>query len=269
MPELPEMVIIAQQMSQTLIGKKVKDVSVFQPKCLNRSEKDYQKHLSGATVANIQPLGKWIRIVFNRDIRLLISLGMGGEILYLKKNQDPPEKTKFMFRFTDGTGFFITLWWFGYIHLVLRNEDHPMTDMLGIDPLSLDGESFQNLLVKRRGRIKSFLLNQKKIRGIGNFYIQEILFKARLHPQREIATLTQDEIEMLFEAIRDVLAESIDLGSSSYEFDFFGEKGRYGLDQISVGYREGGSCPVCRSRIEKIKTGSTAQFICPACQQLP
>lgn len=269
MPELPEMVIIAQQMSQTLIGKKVKDVSVFQPKCLNRSEKDYQRCLPGLKVDAVHPLGKWVSIHFSEGVRLLISLGMGGELCYLKKNQDPPEKTKFTLRFTDGTGFFVTLWWFGYIHLVLRNEDHPMTDMLGHDPLSLDCESFQKLLVKRRGGIKSFLLNQKKVRGIGNFYIQEILFKARLHPQREIATLTQDEIEILFESIWNVLNKSIELESSSYEFDFFGKKGRYGLDQISVGYQEGKSCPVCRSRIEKIKTGSTAQFICPACQQLP
>ncbi|MBN2030956.1 Fpg/Nei family DNA glycosylase [bacterium] len=267
MPELPEMVIIAKQMNQTLIGKVVKDVSIFQPKCLNRPAKDYQKFLPGVQTERISSLGKWIRIDFHGGMRLLINLGMGGEIVFLKRNQNFPDKTKFALQFRDRTGFFVTLWWFGYIHLVRKDENHPMTDTLGPDPLSLTCESFIKLLENRRGEIKSFLLNQKRIRGIGNFYIQEILFRARIHPRREIGSLTQYEMKSLFKMIQTVLNESISLGSSSYELDFFGEKGQYGLNQISIGYREGGSCPICQSQIEKIRTGSTAQFICPVCQK--
>ncbi len=262
------MFVIAQQMSRTLIGKKVREVSIFQPKCLNRPPEDYRKYLPDRQVKRIESLGKWIRIDFSGRMRLLINLGMGGEVRYLKKNQRIQDKTKFALRFKDGTGFFITLWWFGYVHFLLGEEKHPMTDQVGPDPLSMDCDSFLKILKNRRGEIKPFLLNQKRICGIGNFYIQEILFKARLHPKRAIQSLTQQEMKLLFKSIRTVFKQSIHLGSSSYELDFFGEKGRYGLDHLSVGYQEGDFCPGCHSKIEKIKTGSTAQFICPLCQKL-
>ncbi len=267
MPELPEIVIIAEQMNRILPEKEVGDVSIFQLKCLNRLEKDYHNHLSGKIIKTVKPLGKWIEINLNENDRLLINLGMGGEICYLKVNESPPEKSRVILRFTDGTGFFITLWWFGYFHLVLNGESHPMTDSLGPDPLALSYENFKEILHGRRGGIKSFLLNQKRIRGIGNFYIQEILFRARLHPLREIQSLSWEEKGKLFNVVQDVLKNSIELGSSSYELDFFGRRGKYRLDQ-SIAYKENAICPVCKSKIQKIKTGSTMQYICPKCQKL-
>lgn len=268
MPELPEIIVIAEQMDQMLQMREVEKVSIFQPKCLNRPEKDYYTYLSGKIVDGVKPLGKWVEISMNGGDRLLVSLGMGGEILYFEKGQNPPKKSKFILRFTDGTGFFITLWWFGYFHLVLKDESHPMTDTVGPDPLSLSYENFVKLFNGRRGGIKSLLLNQKRIRGIGNFYIQEILYRARLHPLREIPLLSKGEKDRLFQAVRQVFQESVALGSSSYELDFFGKKGCYGLDQMSIGYREDAVCPDCNSGIEKIKTGSTTQYICPKCQRL-
>ncbi|MFH1943128.1 MAG: Fpg/Nei family DNA glycosylase, partial [bacterium] len=176
-------------------------------------------------------------------------------------------KSRFILRFTDGTGFFITLWWFGYVHLVLQGEKHGMTDALGPDPLQLSHQAFIDLLDGRKGGIKPFLLNQKRIRGIGNFYIQEILYRARLHPLREIPSLAEEEKTNLHRVIIDVFHESIALDSSSYELDFLGMKGRYGVDRMSIAYQEGVVCPACRSRIEKIRTGSTAQYMCPHCQK--
>jgi len=268
MPELPELVVIAEQMQQTLPGKEVASVTIFQPKCLNRPEEDYQRYLPGKRVLGARPLGKWVELAFQGGDRLLVNLGMGGEVCYFKKGEEPPEKSKWILTFTDGTGFFITLWWFGYMHLVRKGETHPMTDTLGPDPLAMAFDAFNKLLEGHRGSIKPFLLNQKCIRGIGNFYIQEILFQARLHPLKEIPCLSKEEKKRLFQAIRRVLEDSITLGSSSYELDFFGAKGRYGLDRMAVAYRGDGVCPVCGSKTEKIKTGSTAQFICIQCQQL-
>jgi formamidopyrimidine-DNA glycosylase len=247
----------------------VRLVSIIQPKCGNRPAEDYMKYLSGRKVERVFPLGKWIEILLDHQVRFLVSLGMGGEICYFKKPQKPPEKSRLIVRFSDETGFYVTLWWFGYFHLVLKNETHPMTASLGPDPLNITEEEFVSFLTKKRGNIKSFLLNQKKIRGIGNFYIQEILFRARMHPLREINLMTEKEKHGLYRAIREVLEESIALGSSSYELDFFGEKGEYGLDRMSIGYQENKPCPVCRTKINKIKTGSTSQFICPRCQILP
>ncbi len=268
MPELPEIIVIAEQMDHVLKGKRVEKVSVFQPKCLNRPERDFQRRLPGKVVVGIRPLGKWVEVVFNAEYRLLVSLGMGGEICDLDEGKTAPDKSKLILRFTDRTGFFVTFWWFGYFHLVLDGELHSMTDTLGPDPLSISCDGFKELLDGRRGGIKSFLLNQRRVRGIGNFYIQEILFQASLHPLRKISALSDEEKERLYEAIQKVFKESIALGSSSYELDFFGRKGRYGLERISVAYQENAHCPVCRSLHKKIKTGSTMQYICPKYQRL-
>ena len=85
MPEHPEIAVIAGQMDRTLRGKEVANLTVFQPKCLNRAEKDYRNHLPGRVVENVRPLGKWLEILLKAGRRLLVSLGMGGEICFFKK----------------------------------------------------------------------------------------------------------------------------------------------------------------------------------------
>lgn len=266
MPELPEIVVISRQMERTLKGKTVATVSISQPKMLNRPMSDFMNILPQKTIVSVQPLGKWTVLQCKENYRLLINLGMGGEIIYFSKNEDCPPDSRAIVNFSNGSGFFITLWWFGYFHLVGPNESHPMTDTLGPDPLCLSETDFLRLMENRKGQIKPFLLNQKNIRGIGNFYIQEILYRARLHPLRPIPTLTQEEKKRLHHAIQSVFQEAIDLGGSDYEKNFWGETGHFGLSQMSIAYREKALCPCCGTKIEKISTGSTSQFICPICQ---
>ena len=269
MPELPEIVVISRQMNETVRGKIIEKVEIFQPKCLNCDERDYLKYLPGRKVEQVSPFGKWIKIRFDNQDHLFISLGMGGEIIYFTDSAVIPEKSKLIVFFEDGSGFYITLWWFGYFHLVRQGEKNQMTDQLGEDVLEISADEFATLLKKRkRARIKSFLLNQKNLRGIGNFYIQEILFLAKLHPMRQIVSLSDDEIEHLYQSIHQVMERSIALGSSSYELDFFGKKGKYSLKELSFAYDEDGCCPECGTKTQKIKTGSTIQYICPSCQVL-
>jgi len=269
MPELPEIIVFCNQMNDTIIGKEIETLGIFQTKCLNRLEKDYFQLLPGQKIEKAVPLGKWIILELESKNQLLLNIGMGGEIIYFTNPEMIPDKVKFYIQFTDKTGFFITLWWFGYFHLVLNEESNPMTDKLGNDPLQISFDEFKSKLNGKRGRIKSFLLDQKKLRGIGNFYIQEILFQAKLHPLRQINGLAEQEIEHLFDAIQKVLHRSIELGSSSYEMDFFGEKGKYSLKELSFAYEKNAVCPDCGTQTQKIKTGSNSQYICPTCQVLP
>ena len=143
-----------------------------------------------------------------------------------------------------------------------------MTVKLGPNALDLSTEDLRAMLYKRRGRIKSFLLDQSKLAGIGNFYIHDILFLAKLHPLRTVDTLNDAEIEALAQAIRDRLQLSTDKGGAGYEMNLYGQKGGFTMDDILIGYREGEPCPTCDTSIEKIKTGSTSSFICPRCQLL-
>lgn len=268
MPELPEIVVISKQMSETIVEKKIEEVAIYQSKCLNRPEEDYARHLVGQKIKKVMPLGKWVDIHLERGDHLFLCLGMGGELLYFTSPGEIPSNVKFFVRFTDQSGFYITLSWFGYFHLVLKGEANPMTDTLGQDALEMSLKDFQKKLKGRKSSIKSFLMNQKHIRGIGNFYIQEILFQARMHPMKKIDCLSDEDIVLLYEAMQSVLEEAVDKGSSFYEVDFFGQKGDYTLELLSFAYKEGAPCPVCSTETEKIKTGSTAQFVCPSCQPL-
>jgi len=158
-------------------------------------------------------------------------------------------------------------WWFGFAHHVKALADHPMVGKLGPNAIDLSLEEFRALLRGRRGAIKTFLLDQNRIAGIGNVYIQDPLFKARVHPLRPVQALSDDEIAALWQAIRETLQESIDAGGAPFELNLYGQKGGWNASFL-VGYREGEPCPACGTPIAKIKTGGTSSYICPSCQSL-
>ncbi|MEM2887990.1 MAG: hypothetical protein QXI71_00695 [Candidatus Bathyarchaeia archaeon] len=203
---------------------------------------------------------------------MLIDLGVYGELLYYVNRQKLPERYQFKLNFSDGSGFTIFFSWFGYLHLVAEKDlkKHRLTANLEANPLSSDFcfERLEDLLSsKKKTRIRKILLDQKSISGIGNVYVQDILFQSRLHSNREISTLPQKEKQDINNAIRDVLNLSIQHGGLSYEKDFYGQKGKFDRTKFLVGYKEDRSCPVFGTIIKKIKAGSTSSYICPSCQR--
>jgi formamidopyrimidine-DNA glycosylase len=233
--------------------------------------KEFTKIITGKTVEGVSSKGKWLFVKLDRGYFLLINLGMGAELLHFKPNQKLPEKAQFNLTFSDKTGFTAHFWWFGYIHLVSEKDlsKHKMTSQLGksATDTTFTLDYLKELLTHKKTGIKTLLLDQKNVAGIGNVYIQDILFKARLHPNRKTSTLTEKEKADLYHAIREVLNRSIKLRGLAYEMDFYGEKGKFTADEFLVGYRQGKSCPQCKTPVEKIRTGSTASYICPKCQK--
>ena len=266
MPELPEIAVFARDMQKELVGRKIGAIEVLQPKCLNIPEAAFHTALTGAEILAITPHGKWVRVETTKGW-LLLNLGMGGEIL-LTSRDSLPEKVRLIFDLADGAALVVNFWWFGSIHYVKTLDDHPQLSALGPDFMSLTPDEFRELLHGRRGGIKSFLLNQKRIAGIGNVYAQDPLFKARIHPLRSINTLSDEEIEALWQALRETLHQSIDHGGSHWEQNLYGEHGRWDSSFFLIAYREGQPCPNCGTPVEKIKTGSTSTHICPNCQPL-
>ncbi|MGA2237782.1 MAG: DNA-formamidopyrimidine glycosylase family protein [Candidatus Bathyarchaeia archaeon] len=270
MPELPEITNLSMQMTEQLNGKRITDLDVTQPRCINMSVKKFQR-IGTKTVRETKARGKWLFTNLDPDDNLLLNLGMGGDLLYHENNTTLPKKYQLRLTFDDKTGLTVTFSWFGYIHLASDKElpKHKMTNKLGISPLDREftAEKLASLLSGRRGAIKSFLLNQKNVAGIGNVYVQDILFKARLHPLRMIPTLAEPEIEALHKSMQEVLNLSIRLGGLKYERDLYGRNGKYGPEYYLVAYKTGEPCPVCKTAIMKIRTGSTASYICPKCQK--
>jgi len=271
MPELPEISNLALQMTKQLDGKRIDTLDLTQPKCLNVSVRRFRR-IVGKTIEQTNPRGKWLFTKLQPRDNLLLNLGMGGDLRYHENDSTTPKKYQLQVTFDDKTQLTVAFFWFGYIHLASDKEltQHKMTSKLGISPLDKEFtvEKLASLLSGKRGTIKSFLLNQENVAGIGNVYVQDPLFKARLHPLRKIQTLTNSEIEALHQSIHEVIHHSIRLGGLKYERDLYGQHGRYGPHQFLVAYKPNEPCPNCKTTIVKIRTGSTASYICPKCQKL-
>jgi len=270
--ELPELTVLAQQMTKEIVGKRVLQVDVANPKCLNMPYEQFKKNVVGKTVKSVESKGKWLFIKLGSDHVLLFNPGMGADIIHFKPSDKLPEKYQIKFLLDDQTGFTIRVWWFCYLHLMFASklDEHKLTANLGVNPLNMKFtlDYFKQLLNKKGGSIKTFLLDQKNIAGIGNVYIQDMLFNAKIHPQRRISSLTDKEVEVLHKSVKSVLNESIRLRGLAYEKDFYGNKGGYGANQFKIAYKPGKPCPTCQTTIQKIKTGSTSSFVCPKCQPL-
>ncbi|MDD5368708.1 MAG: hypothetical protein PHQ40_06480 [Anaerolineaceae bacterium] len=268
MPELPEITQLARQIDMTLSARILVGIEILQPKSLNIPEDAFRAALCGATIQRASSRGKWILVETNQGW-LLINLGMGGEVLLTDRAHLPP-KYRLIFDLDNGQSIAINFWWFGYVHYAAAQEllNHPMVGKLGPNALDLSFEKFQRLVKDNRGTIKALLLDQSKLAGIGNSYIHDILFKARMHPLRRLNSLTDEEIDGLFNSMHAVLELSMKKGTAFYEMDLFGKKGGFTFQDVLVGYREGQPCPVCGTTIAKIKTGGTSSFLCPSCQPI-
>jgi formamidopyrimidine-DNA glycosylase len=268
MPEIPEIASRASEIKQHLVGKKIINVEILQPKCLNISPEDFKRGLVNSTILDSSHRGKWIMVQLSSGW-LLLNLGMGGDLLLCDRDH-LPEKYVIVIDFSDSTCLTVRFWWFGYIHFCLPNEieSHPMVSKLGPNVLDLTETEFISIVKSPKGKIKSLLLDQKIVAGIGNAYVHDILFLAKIHPDKKVHSLTDDEISRLFASIQQGLLPSLEKHGAFYEKDIFGNKGGFTMEEILIGYREGAPCPVCSSHIIKIKTGSTSSYICPKCQSL-
>jgi formamidopyrimidine-DNA glycosylase len=290
-PELPEIVVWARQFRAEIIGKTIAAVETPQPKCLNAPPEEVAAFLPGRGVKDARERGKWLILDLAPDGHLLLNLGMGGDFHYrrpdarsaasssaapsggLPPGASPSEKYQFKLTFSDGSELALRFWWFGYVHIARSGElaRHAMTASLGLSPLDpdMDLTRFRRMVAARpRRSVKSFLLDQKVLAGIGNVYAQDPLWGARLHPDRRLGSLSPAEVDALWASLRGVLERSIAKGGLAYERDLHGHPGGYGHQDHDVAYRPGEPCPRCGTAIQKVKTGATSTHLCPECQKL-
>lgn len=270
MPELPDIVILARSMDQALRDRSIAEVTVNQPKCLNHPEEEFRQAVVGRVFQRVWQRGKWALADLDQDWTLAFNLGMGGEVRLHGADEVPdPQRERVVFCLTNGEQLWVHFWWFGHVHLIpLGNLSvHPQLADLGAEPLADDftSQRLEQMLQGRRGAIKNYLLNQRFITGIGNVYIQDILWHARLHPLRKANTLNRADVERLHSAIRHVLGEGVRWGGGPREYDVWGNEGHY-VEHLQVGYRTGENCPACGTVIEELRVGSTTSYICPRCQ---
>jgi len=272
MAELPEIYQLSKQMNQCLMGKQIEHLEIVQEKCCNVSEQEFVSKVKMSKVKGVRNKGKWIVISLSNGENILISLGMGGDLLYFTSANQSQEKYQFLLKFQDGTGFSIKFWWFGKVYLANEQQLKEEKNIKDIALTPFDDEFtyeyFRSLFNGKKAGIKSFLLNQKNVGGIGNMYIHDILFKSGLHPNKKVSELSEEELKKLYDNILERLQYSLSKGSFSLEKDFYGHNGGYTTDDFLIGYKKGEPCPNCGEIIQSIKTGSTTSFICHNCQKL-
>jgi len=296
LPELPELVVWARQFRAEIVGKAITTAETPQPKCLNAPPDEVAAFLTGRRVKDARERGKWLILDLAPDGHLLLNLGMGGDFHYrppgarsatasgaaasgdspldaAPPDASPPEKYQFKLTFSDGSELALRFSWFGYVHIARSGElaRHAMTASLGPSPLDpdMDLARFRRMVAARpRRSVKSFLLDQKVLAGIGNVYAQDPLWGARLHPDRQLGSLSPAEVDALWASLRGVLERSIAKGGLAYERDLHGNLGGYGREDYDVAYRTGEPCPRCGAAVQKIKTGATSTYLCPECQKL-
>jgi len=269
-PEYPDIYVLVRSMNEALPGLTIIEAEVNQPKCVNLPPDQFRVAILGRVFGAVGQKGKWALASLDGGPVLALNLGMGGEVRLHGPDETPdPARERVVLRLSGGAQLWIHFWWFGSVHVIRPGglDAHPQIGSLGPDPMAGDftPERLAEMLRGRRGAIKKYLLDQSFIAGIGNVYVQDILWHARLHPLRPANTLDFADVQRLHAAIRRVLEEGIRWGGGPGEQDVWGRKGTY-HEHLQVGYRTGQPCPACGAPIEELRVGATMSYICPRCQ---
>ncbi len=268
MPELPEVETIKTDLEKTILGEKIKVVEIKVAKIIKEpSTEEFAGKIKGEIIKKITRRGKYLIFEFFSGKHLVIHLKMTGQLIYGDKN----EQSKISFLLDNGQYLNFCDWrLFGEIRLIDNLEKFKGISKLGIEPLDrrFTLKIFYEMIKKKKSKIKSLLMDQSLIAGIGNIYAQESLFKAKIHPAKIASSLGNDESKKLLFSIKEVLKEAIKYRGSSIDtyVDLEGRKGRMG-ERLQIYGRKGKPCFRCKSIVEGIKMAGRGTAFCPNCQK--
>ncbi len=262
MPELPEVETIVRGLQSHVAGDRILTVWA-----------KIAATLTGTKILRVHRMGK--HIVFDlagkqsagraAEAQWIVHLGMTGRMLVCEPEAETVKHTHLTATLASGRELrFIDARMFGKLAVVM-----PATfDPGGVEPLAVDLGTFTGLFRGRKTPIKSALLNQKLLRGVGNIYADEALARVGIRPQRRAASISRADLQRLLGAIQAVLREAIELGGSSVS-DYVGADGEEGFFQLQhrVYGREGEPCLVCRTPIRRLVIAGRSSHYCPKCQK--
>lgn len=273
MPELPEVETICRSLTEHLIGQTIQQIQVYWPFAVTGwADMSFVEIASGKKIIAIDRRGKYLLIHLQQGWTLIVHLRMTGRLNYYPAAMNPMKHTHVVFCFDQGELHYHDTRKFGRLQAVPTDEalNTGALARMGPEPLSEDFrfEIFTAALQKKKVKIKTALLDQSLIAGIGNIYADEVLFTAGIFPERQAASLSETEIQKLFTAIRTVLqAGIIARGTSFRDYrDANGEKGDF-QNQVQVYGRTGLSCRRCGKTLEKLRINGRTTVYCRVCQK--
>lgn len=275
MPELPEVETIRRTLGKQVAGKKIQQVKVSWPNIVKNplEFEQFEDALVGQTIHELGRRGKFL--IFQLDDYALVShLRMEGHYSVQNKDDLIEKHVHVVFEFTDGTQLrYRDVRKFGTMHLFAKGTEAGVLPLskLGPEPFATEftKEYFKDRLSKTNRMIKAVLLDQTVVTGLGNIYVDEVLFKARIHPERRANSLNDQEISVLRDETVATLKEAIEAGGSSVNtyMNSDGLSGSY-QDKHNVYGRRGEECKECGALLEKIRTAGRGTHFCPECQKL-
>ena len=276
MPELPEVETIVRGLRARVLGRRISRVILRRSDILLSAPEDFAGELTSRKIAGVFRHGKYIIIRLDRDDVhlpgkfLLIHLGMTGQMILAERNQVEPRHTHVVLALEDGRSELRYADFRRFGRLALLDEDQLRSALrsLGPDPLRIRPRDFVERLRKRRATIKAALLNQRILRGLGNIYADESLFRARIHPGRRAHRLRDKELLRLHAAIGRILRAAIARQGSTVSnyVNLAGEAGSF--QKLHKVYRRRGQpCPRCRTKIVRVVVTGRGSYCCPRCQR--
>ena len=286
MPELPEVETIRRDLQKKIVGKKIAQILVSQKRIVKNPAGQFIAHLRGNSFVAIGRRGKLLLLdLAIGDKTLLAHLKMTGQLIYQDGQKIiagghsfasdnlhnlPNKYSRVIFDFFDKSRlFFNDMRQFGYLRLVDKKGRQAVLDKFGIEPLQehFTLAAFAKVIGKRKAPIKSLIMNQQLIAGIGNIYADEICFSAAVLPQKMAYKLSQAEMKKLWLACNRIIKKAIDKRGTTFRdyLDSGGNKGNF-LDYLRVYGRAGKKCRRCGAIISKIKIAGRTTAYCSGCQ---
>lgn len=273
MPELPEVETVKNQLKLELIGKRIEEVKVYTPKIIKHPELAlFQTNVKKEEFIDIKRRGKWLILELS-NYDLIVHLRMEGKFFLKSKTESYNKHEHVIFKLSNGLELrYHDIRMFGEMYLLKKDKINNffLNKKLGLEPFTKE-LTVLYLKDKFKGKtqpIKSTLLEQDIIAGIGNIYANEILFRVGINPKKVTKELTNVEIELIIKEMRKILQEAIKLGGTSIHTytSLDQKKGSY-QEKLLVHGRKDLLCFRCNTKINKIKINGRGTYFCPKCQK--
>lgn len=267
MPELPEVETVKETLKKQILNKKIVDVQVYYNNIIAYPKVDeFIKELINQTIIDIKRRGKWLMFELN-DYYLLSHLRMEGKY-YIKKDEPLSKHQHVVFKFSDDEELrYQDTRKFGKMYLYKKDEvfnNKPLNE-LGYEPWDLTIDYLKEKFNKNIP-IKTVILNQQIISGLGNIYADEVLFLSKINPLIKTNQLNEKQIEQIINNSKIVLEKAIKLGGTTIK-SYESSEGIHGRFQNELLVHTKNICPICKTNIEKIRVGGRGTYYCPICQK--
>jgi formamidopyrimidine-DNA glycosylase len=278
--ELPEVEVMRRDLERDVVGRRIKDAEVKSSRNAMRAirrhktRKEFTSRLVGRKITKVERRGKYVLVYLDDRSVLVAHFGMSGQFQRGTGRVGLAPHTHVVITFQQGGDLrFVDPRTFGELFVSAADELGKVKELqhLAIDPLDqvFTWPTFQYLLAQRAAKMKSLLMDQKFISGLGNIYSDEVLFAAGLRFDRMSDTLTSQEVRRLYRAVQETVQEAIKLRGTTLDdeayVDLFGKPGEY-QQELKVYGRVGQPCRRCRTAIQSVRFGQRTAYFCPQCQ---